>query len=146
MSLDTQNRLDFRKVVEIAQPVYYPEIGTNLEDVSMRYQAVRRRPSVANNLANNYTSAGDFMMNGSPAVPGGPYNDDGTHTITITGTTSDISVVPGAEDFTNFFVDFVNTTPITAESSVCVNFEPNTDVSRSNVTSLSTLKIGNSRV
>ena len=30
VSLDTQNRLDFRKIVEIAQPVYFPEVGTDL--------------------------------------------------------------------------------------------------------------------
>ncbi|MDH3643976.1 MAG: hypothetical protein OES38_17860, partial [Gammaproteobacteria bacterium] len=65
VSLDTQNRLDFRKVVEIAQPVYFPEIGTDLEKVSMAYQAVRERPSVANNLAGTDTTPGNFVLNGS---------------------------------------------------------------------------------
>jgi hypothetical protein len=75
LSLDTQNRLDFRKIIELAQPVYFPETGTDLEQVSMTYQAVRLRPSVANNLENNGTVGGDFVLNGSPPVPGGPYND-----------------------------------------------------------------------
>jgi hypothetical protein len=74
VTLDTQNRLDFRKVIEIAPPVYFPEIGTPLEKVSMAYQAVRNRPSVANNLGAG-TTAGNFVLNGSPPVPAGPFND-----------------------------------------------------------------------
>jgi len=75
LSLDTQSRLDFRKVLKAAQPVYYPETGTTLEDVSMRYQAVRNRPSVANNLVGTGTTGANFVLNGLPPVPGGPYND-----------------------------------------------------------------------
>ncbi|HSM31976.1 MAG TPA: hypothetical protein VK854_14855 [Woeseiaceae bacterium] len=73
LSLDTQNRLDFRKIIEMAQPVYFPETGTDMERVSMSYQSVRHRPSVANTFGG--TAAGDFVLNGSPPVPGGPYND-----------------------------------------------------------------------
>jgi len=75
LSLDTQNRLNLSKVVERAQPVYFPEIGTDLEQVSMAYQAVRERPSAANNLADTGTVPGSFVLNGAPPVPGGPYND-----------------------------------------------------------------------
>jgi hypothetical protein len=75
LSLDTQNRLDFRKVVEMAAPVYYPEIGTALEQVSMAYQAVRDRASFANNLGDNLTTPATWVMNGSDPVPGGPFQD-----------------------------------------------------------------------
>jgi hypothetical protein len=74
LSVDTNNRLDFRKVVERAQPVYYPELGTDLERVSMAHHAVRNHGSYANNL-DGTSSAGDFILNGSEAVPGGPFND-----------------------------------------------------------------------
>ncbi len=75
LSLDTQNRLDFRKMIELAQPVYFPEIGTDLEKVSMAFHAVRERPSAANNLADFGTTDASFGMNGAPPVPGGPFQD-----------------------------------------------------------------------
>jgi len=76
LSADTQNRLDFRKVVELAQPVYFPEVGTDLEMVSMNWHGVtRNRPSAANSLAGIATTDADFVMNGAPAVPGGPFQD-----------------------------------------------------------------------
>jgi hypothetical protein len=88
LSLDTQNRLDFRKIVEMAPPVYFPEGGTDLEKVSMAYQAVRHRPSVAYKLDKDQYGNPDpvdrnpnnpatfaFVLNGAPAVPGGAYND-----------------------------------------------------------------------
>ncbi len=75
LSADTQNRLDFRKVIELAAPVYYPETGTDLEKVNMAYQGSgRTRPSVANNLGEG-TAFAEFVQNGAPAVPGGPYQD-----------------------------------------------------------------------
>ena len=75
LSLDTQNRLDFRKIVKAAQPVYYPETGTVTEKASMRHQAVRSRPSFANNLNDLGTTGASFGLNGSLPVPGGPFND-----------------------------------------------------------------------
>ena len=72
LSADTNSRLDFRKVIELAMPVYFPETGTDLEQVSMGYHAVRNRPSAANALANAGTTAADFVLNGAPPVPGGP--------------------------------------------------------------------------
>jgi hypothetical protein len=76
LSLDTNNRLDFSKVVERAQPVYYPETGTDLERVSMAYQAVRERPSAANILGDPLnTTPGAYVLSGAPPVPGGPFND-----------------------------------------------------------------------
>jgi hypothetical protein len=78
LSLDTQNRLDFSKVIEMAQPVYFPEIGTDLELVSMAFHSVRNRPSAANDLVGTGITTGqnvNFVMNGAPAVPGGPFQD-----------------------------------------------------------------------
>jgi hypothetical protein len=82
LSLDTQNRLDFRKIIKAAQPVYFPETGTALERVSMAYQAERDHGSYANDLVGTGTT-GDgttgggvsFVTNGSKPVPGGPYQD-----------------------------------------------------------------------
>jgi hypothetical protein len=75
-SLDTQNRLDFRKIVEIAKPVYFPETGTDLEQLSMAYQAVRNRDSYANTFGGISGLIKDgWKLNGAPPVPGGPYND-----------------------------------------------------------------------
>jgi len=75
LSADTQNRLDFRKVIEMAPPVYFPEIGTDLEMVNMRYQGTtRNRPSVKLDLAGTVSSAG-FVQNGAPPVPGGAFQD-----------------------------------------------------------------------
>jgi hypothetical protein len=87
LSLDTQNRLDFRKIIEAAQPVYYPEIGTALEDVAMRHHAVRNRPSAAQDftaVGGGITTGVNFVTNGSGPVPGGPFqdpciDDDGTY-------------------------------------------------------------------
>ena len=80
LSADTQNRLDFRKVIELAMPVYFPEIGTDLEQVSMAYHAVRDRPSAAQDFTvpNGGVTTGpnvNFVTNGAPAVPGGPFQD-----------------------------------------------------------------------
>ena len=66
----------------MAQPVFFPETGTEIEKVSMAYQAVRHRPSVAYGIDGNPIARIDqtpgtwaFVMNGAPPVPGGPYND-----------------------------------------------------------------------
>jgi hypothetical protein len=74
LSEDTNNRLDFRKVVHMAQPVFFPEDGTDMEKVSMAFQAVRNHPSKIVGLDGSVKD-GFFQLNGAPAVPGGPYND-----------------------------------------------------------------------
>jgi hypothetical protein len=74
MSQDTNNRLDFRKLVHLARPVYFPETGTDLEKVSMAYQDVRSRPSTKVMLDGSLV-VGDWELNGAPPVPGAPYND-----------------------------------------------------------------------
>ena len=75
LSLDTQNRLDFRKIIKSAAPVYYPETGTEAEKVAMAMHAVRTHPSHANLMGSTDTKEGNFLLNGSPAVPGGPFQD-----------------------------------------------------------------------
>ncbi len=80
VSLDTNNRLSFRKVVERAQPVFFPELGTDLEQVAMGYHAVRERPSAAQDFSvpGGAVKTGpdvNFVLNGSAPVPGGPFND-----------------------------------------------------------------------
>jgi len=75
LSADTQNRLDFRKVIKMAKPVFFPETGTALEKVSMNWHsATRFRPSTANTLSAGTPDA-FFQQNGSPPVPGAPYQD-----------------------------------------------------------------------
>jgi hypothetical protein len=80
LSLDTQNRFDFRKIVEMSQPVYFPELGTDLERISMAYQAQREHPSSAVDLdkaagGNIVVTPANFVLNGAPPVPGAPFND-----------------------------------------------------------------------
>ena len=75
LSLDTQNRLDFRKIIKSAAPVYYPETGTETEKVAMQWHAYRAYPSQANLLGSTNTQPGNFLLNGSAPVPGGPYQD-----------------------------------------------------------------------
>ncbi len=74
ISEDTNSRLDFRKVVHMAQPVFFPETGTDLEKVSMAYQAVRNHPSSVLQIGAPPV-AGDWQLNGAPPVPGGAFND-----------------------------------------------------------------------
>jgi hypothetical protein len=74
VTLDTQNRLDFSKIIERAQPVYFPETGTPVEKVAMAFHAQRLHLSSANNL-NGVATTGDFVANGAPPVPGGPFQD-----------------------------------------------------------------------
>jgi hypothetical protein len=77
VSADTSNRLDFRKIVHMAQPVYFPETGTDLEKVSMAYQAIRHHPSTFLRLDDMppVSDGVSFELNGAPHVPGAPYND-----------------------------------------------------------------------
>ena len=60
-SLDTNNRLDFAKEVEIMHPVYFPETGTDMEKVSMAYHAKRNRDSYANNLLDTGTTSAEWV-------------------------------------------------------------------------------------
>jgi hypothetical protein len=80
MSADTQNRFDFRKIIELSQPVFFPELGTDLERVSMAHQALRKRQSSRVFLDRDAGGAikvepAQFVLNGAKPVPGAPYND-----------------------------------------------------------------------
>jgi hypothetical protein len=110
LSLDTQNRLDFRKVMEMAPPVYFPETGTDLEKVSMQWHALRERKSAANDLVGTGTTAANFIHNGAEPVPGGPFqnpcvDDNGDELIAghigqwFDGTGG--KTIQGASDFTS---------------------------------------------
>ena len=68
------NRLDFSKEVVKAKPYYYPEAGTDLEQVAMAFHAQRQHPSWKLDMASNI-SAADYLTNGAPATPGAPYNE-----------------------------------------------------------------------
>jgi len=72
-------RLNFSKIVERAQPVYFPEVGTDLEQLAMGYMAVRNHPTCTADgtcdTAVGGTADVKFVMNGARPVPGAPYND-----------------------------------------------------------------------
>ena len=74
VSLDTQNRLDFSKKLERAQPVFFPELGTAAEKTAMDFHAQRQHATYAANLDGSATLA-SFVTNGAPPVPGGPFQD-----------------------------------------------------------------------
>jgi hypothetical protein len=69
------NRLDLTKEVHKAKAVWFPEAGTDVEKVAMAFHAIRRHPSVKQNLDGS-TAPADFVTNGSGAPkPGSPYHD-----------------------------------------------------------------------
>ncbi|MBE0606867.1 MAG: hypothetical protein IH610_11330, partial [Deltaproteobacteria bacterium] len=68
------SRLDFSKTMNAAKPSYYPEEGTDLEQVAMKFHAQRHHPSYK--VAFDFTPApADFTLNGSGPVVGAPYNN-----------------------------------------------------------------------
>ena len=71
-SANTQNRLDFTKVITAAKPVYFPETGTDLEKLVMAFNAQLEHPSYQ--LAMDGTaSPANFLTNGNLPVPSAPY-------------------------------------------------------------------------
>jgi len=44
-ALSVVSAIDFSKVLEKAKPVYFPEIGTDLEQVAMQFHSVRNHDS-----------------------------------------------------------------------------------------------------
>lgn len=63
-----QTRFDFRKVIHKAKPVYFPEQGTDLEQVAMRFHAEKTHATFTPS-----GGAGSFRTNGAPPVPGAPF-------------------------------------------------------------------------
>jgi len=68
------SRLSAKKEIVKAKPVYFPENGTDLERIAMRFHATRHHWSFRFNLAGNVLPA-RFVVNGAKPVPGAPYND-----------------------------------------------------------------------
>jgi len=67
-SVSVQNRLDFTKVINKAKPVYYPEEGTDLEQLAMAFHAKPSHPSFSLDLGGNATAAA-FATNGRLPAP-----------------------------------------------------------------------------
>lgn len=70
----TVNNLDFTKTIEVAKPVYFPEEGTDLEQVAMAFHAQRTHATSKVDLAGN-VSAASFVTNGAPPSIGAPYHE-----------------------------------------------------------------------
>lgn len=69
------NRLDFSKELVKANAVFYPEEGTDLEQLAMAFHAVRSRPTVKLDLA-GVPTASTFVTNGSGGpVVGAPFHN-----------------------------------------------------------------------
>jgi hypothetical protein len=73
-------RLDFTKEIEKAKPVFFPEEGTDLEQLAMDAHAKRCTStafpdgSPAACLSED-ANEGGFILNGAPPVPGAPFNE-----------------------------------------------------------------------
>ena len=67
-STNTQNRLDFSKVVDVAKPVYFPEEGTDLEQAAMAFHAQRHHDTFLPD-GTPVTGTSGFVTNGQPPVP-----------------------------------------------------------------------------
>ena len=71
-SVNVQNRLDFTKVIDKAKPQYFPEEGTDLEQLVMKFNSQLIYPSHALNIDGSTTTA-EFMTNGLKPVPSAPF-------------------------------------------------------------------------
>jgi len=79
-SVNVQNRLDFTKTITAAKPVYFPETGTDLEQLVMAFNAQRYHASYAVQLdgtllGDEVDDFVDFVANGNLPVPSAPYYD-----------------------------------------------------------------------
>lgn len=68
------SRLSAAKHMTSARPIWFPETGTALERVAMRFHSVREHPSSEFDLAGAVTPS-VFGTNGAPPTPGAPYNE-----------------------------------------------------------------------
>jgi len=68
-----QTKLSFAKEFFKAKPVWFPEGGTDLEQVAMRFHGEREHPSVALQLGSAATPAKLFVTNGAPPQAGSPF-------------------------------------------------------------------------
>jgi len=67
--------IDFTKVIGKARAVFYPEEGTDVEQMAMSYHAIRNHSSYKVNMDGSPPSVADFVLNGSPPSVGAPYNE-----------------------------------------------------------------------
>ncbi|MCP5364150.1 MAG: hypothetical protein H6905_02765 [Hyphomicrobiales bacterium] len=99
-STDTQTRLDFSKVVDVAKPVFFPEEGTDIEKAVMAFHANRNHPSTALTMDPMTTVAGNFVTNGQRPMPGSPYHEpciDDEGDLFLAGEQGDFFGVTGLE-------------------------------------------------
>ena len=73
-SAQVQSPVDFSKIVLEAQAVFYPEAGTDVEQVSMAYHAIRDHASYAVDM-NGTETAAPFVLNGIRPAVGAPYHE-----------------------------------------------------------------------
>jgi len=81
-ALSVVNKLDFTKALEKASAVFYPEIGTDVEQAAMTYHAIRNHAtclpdgtcdkSISGNTADPEIS---FVLNGNKPAIGAPYHE-----------------------------------------------------------------------
>jgi hypothetical protein len=73
-SVQVQSPIDFSKIVLEAQAVFYPEEGTDVEQVAMAYHAIRDHASYAVDM-NGTDTAAPFVLNGIRPAVGAPYHE-----------------------------------------------------------------------
>ncbi|MBI4293289.1 MAG: hypothetical protein HY661_17580 [Betaproteobacteria bacterium] len=67
-----QTKLSFAKNIHKAKPVWFPEGGTDLEQVAMRFHAQREHPSAALLIGAGQVAA-NYITNGGPPQAGAPF-------------------------------------------------------------------------
>ena len=66
---------DFTKVVAKAEPVFFPEGGTDVERAAMRFHKKGRHPTSVSNLNGTAATGAEFITNGTGPVVGAPYHE-----------------------------------------------------------------------
>ncbi len=75
-SLDVNTAIDFSKMVEEAQGVFYPEDGTDLEKIAMGYHAIRNHPTcLPDGTCDSAATPVNFVLNGQKPAVGAPYHE-----------------------------------------------------------------------
>lgn len=73
-SADTLSRHSAKKEIKEAKPEFFPEQGTDLEQLAMKYHAMHH-PTVKLTPAGTVAGPALFRTNGAPPVPGAPFNE-----------------------------------------------------------------------
>ncbi len=101
VSVNTQNRLDFSKVITVARPKYFPETGTDLEKLAMKFH-MNNHDSTALVL-NGDPVAKTFETNALAPMPSAPFHEpcrDDTGKWFTQGTTGNFYDGIGGTSFT----------------------------------------------